>query len=64
MNCKIIQTVLVAAVIVFTFWVTAWGKWVVLAAALLILWHAWKCKNCVASVPAGLKEKAVGKGKK
>jgi len=49
--CKIWQTILLAIIVVFTFWdsTVSWlpSKWVVLVAVLGLLLHNFMCKCCV-----------------
>ena len=51
MNCNCFITVLAIVIIVFALWETGVSQWLVLIAAVLILWHAWMCKSC--KIPAG-----------
>ena len=45
-NCQWVVSIFAVVILVFAFWTTAWSKWVILIAAILILLHAWTCKNC------------------
>ena len=53
MDCKYCSWLLPLIVIVFTFWTQTWSKWVVLIAALLMLWQGMD-GSCV---PQGKKPK-------
>ncbi|MBI3333894.1 hypothetical protein HYZ97_00190 [Candidatus Pacearchaeota archaeon] len=46
-NCQVTEVILAIVIIVFALWSSlAWGKWVVVIAAALLLIHALKCNNC------------------
>jgi len=45
-NCRWVETILGLAILVFTWWMVSWGKWVVTIAAAMIILHALMCKNC------------------
>ena len=47
-NCKFCGWLLPLIIIIFTFWEIAWGKWVVLVAALIMFWVGASGKCCVA----------------
>lgn len=53
-NCQWTETILAIVILVFAFWTTwMYSQWVVIIAAILLLIHAWACKNCAVS---GMKE--------
>jgi predicted Na+-dependent transporter len=50
-NCKYCNTILAIVILVFSFWSVAWtnwltSKWIIVAAAVLILLHGIKCNHC------------------
>lgn len=49
-NCKATETVLALVILVFALWQTTFSKWVIVVAAILLLLHAFSCKNCGVSV--------------
>lgn len=51
-NCRWCETILALIILVFALFVNAsWGEWVVIIAAVLLLIHAWSCKNCGTCMP-------------
>lgn len=49
-NCKVTEIVLGLVILVFALWETTFSKWVIVVAAILLLLHAFSCKNCGVSV--------------
>ncbi len=45
-NCRTIEIILAALVLVFYFWETPVSGWIVVLAAIALLVHACTCKNC------------------
>ena len=61
-NCKMFEIIIAIILIVFAFMegVSGLNMWVIVIAAIVLLLHAWRCKNCgVCAVDDG-----AGKGKK
>ena len=54
--CKWLGWLLPIIVIIFTFWEIGWSKWVVLVAALIMLWYGAK-GNCCTSEAKPVKNK-------
>ncbi len=46
MNCKWTETILAVVILVFSFLESDLGFWVIIISAVLLLLHAWTCKNC------------------
>lgn len=46
-NCRVIEAILAALIIIFALWETAASIWIVVIAAALLLIHALFCKKCV-----------------
>lgn len=74
-NCRHCNTFLAIVILVFSFWIVEWtiwltSKWIIVAAAVLILLHGLKCPHCgngmceVKKVPAKRKAKKAVKRKK
>jgi hypothetical protein len=74
-NCKHCNTILAIVILVFSFWSVAWtnwltSKWIIVAAAVLILLHGIKCSHCSdgsCAMPvrkAPMKKKAVKRKKR
>ena len=62
-NCKWTEVVLAIIVIVFSVLVsTSWSKWIVFIAAVVLLFHAFGCKNCATCMPEA--KKSIAKKKK
>jgi hypothetical protein len=57
-NCKWCETVLAIVIIVFAFWETVASQWIVVIAAILLLIHAWSCKNCAMPASSSGKKKS------
>jgi hypothetical protein len=47
-NCKVTNAILAVIILVFLFWQTVASKWIIAVAALLLLMHAFCCRNCEA----------------
>ena len=49
-NCRSTETVLGIVILIVIFWPALLGaiasKWIVIVAAVLLVLHAWSCKNC------------------
>ena len=45
-NCKLTEIIIALVVIVFALWETTYSQWIVVIAALALIVHALKCKNC------------------
>lgn len=56
-NCKWFETVLAVVIFVFAVWPELVGmvasKWIIAIAAVLLLIHAWSCRNCGMCSPKG-----------
>ena len=52
-NCKWCTSIIAIVILVFLFWETAASTWVIAIAAILLLIHAWTCKNCGVCMPSG-----------
>ncbi len=46
MNCKWIEILLAAIIIVFSFWEQSYSMWIIVIAAILLLAHAFMCNSC------------------
>ncbi|MCH7567971.1 MAG: hypothetical protein IIA87_00985 [Nanoarchaeota archaeon] len=62
-NCKWCTSIMAIVILVFLFWQTVASTWIIAIAAILLLVHAWVCKNCgicspeMAAKPAGKKKR-------
>ena len=46
-NCKWTEIIIALVILILTLFVTAsWSQWVVIIAAVVLLLHAFMCKNC------------------
>ena len=45
-NCKWFETIVALLILVFSFWRTTTGDWIIIIAAIALLLHSWVCKNC------------------
>ena len=50
-KCKHCDAILAIVILVFSFWMVSWtswltSKWIIVAAAVLILLHGLKCSHC------------------
>ena len=76
-NCKHCTTILAIVILVFSFWQVSWtswltSKWIIVAAAVLILLHGLGCgmchNKCMTKMPArkksSVKKKTARKKKK
>jgi len=50
-NCKWTETILGIVILVFALWGGMYADWVIIISAVLLLIHAWKCKNCGTCMP-------------
>jgi phosphatidylglycerophosphate synthase len=50
-NCKWTETILALVIIVFAFWEVTYSMWIIIIAAVLLLIHAFRCKNCGTCMP-------------
>ena len=54
-NCKWTETILALVILVFAIWPSlipqVQGSWIIIVAAVLLLIHAWTCKNCGTCIP-------------
>lgn len=73
-KCKHCNTILAIVILIFSFWMVNWtswltSKWIIVAAAVLILLHGIKCGHCAdgscnVKVPSKKKSKKVARKKK
>jgi len=52
-NCKWCTTIIGIVILVFLFWETAASTWIIAIAAILLIIHAFMCKNCGACANCG-----------
>jgi len=65
-NCKHTEIVLGLLILIFALWQTAYSQWVVVISAVLLLIHAFWCKNsesCETSSTVTMKPRVAGKKK-
>lgn len=46
-NCKWCELVIAIVILVFAFWMTAWSKWIIVIAAIVLLLHSFLCRSCM-----------------
>jgi len=60
-NCRWTETILGVVILIVTLWPALLGNsvsmWIVIITAVLLILHAWTCKNCAYMMPREMPKK-------